>query len=208
MESYDAFLGNLFFTILAVVTVIPAIMVALTQHIVRAACWLLVSLSGAAGLFFMMGADFVGATQLLIYVGGTLVLVIFGVMLTATGPFVNMSSRSGDWAMAMIAGTSLFALVAYGLLSGPFWKDEVLFPPREAVVEHRPTTNRIGLAFLGFMPAEDARPEIAPAGKIAAPEPKSPGYLLPFEIVSVHLVVVLIGAAYLARAKRRVAKGV
>lgn len=196
------FFANLFFTILAIVTVVPAIMVVLTQHIVRAACWLLVSLSGAAGLFFMLGADFVGATQLLIYVGGTLVLVIFGVMLTATGPFVNLSSRSGDWAMAVFAGAGLFALVAYGLLSGPFWTDRYLFPEKEMAAEFAPTTNPIGMAFLGFTPVPEGD-AFEPINGISPPRPKSPGYLLPFEIVSVHLVVVLIGAAYLARAKRR-----
>ena len=50
------------------------------------------SLGATAGLFFLAGADFVGAMQLMIYVGGTLVLLIFGVMLTAQGPFISMKT--------------------------------------------------------------------------------------------------------------------
>ena len=57
------------------------------SNIVRMAFYLVLSLGATAGLFFLAGADFVGAMQLLIYVGGTLVLLVFGVMLTAQGPF-------------------------------------------------------------------------------------------------------------------------
>src|SRR5919204_3140442 len=80
-----------------------AIAVVVSQNIVRAATWLLFALGGVSGLFFLLGADFVGATQLLVYVGGTLVLVIFGVMLTAQGPFVNMKAGAAEWAVAGVA---------------------------------------------------------------------------------------------------------
>ena len=52
----------------------------------------LFTLAGTSGIFFFLGADFIGAIQLLIYVGGTLVLVVFGVMLTAQGPFISMKT--------------------------------------------------------------------------------------------------------------------
>src|SRR5262249_61767283 len=84
--TLDVFL----FYVLAALTGVSAVAVVVTQNIVRAAAWLLFTLAGAAGIFFLLGADFVGATQLLIYVGGTLVLVVFGVMLTAQGPFINL----------------------------------------------------------------------------------------------------------------------
>ena len=58
-----------------------AIAVVLTSNIVRMAFYLTLSLGATSGLFFLAGAEFVGAMQLLIYVGGTLVLLIFGVML-------------------------------------------------------------------------------------------------------------------------------
>lgn len=202
----EQFVVNAFFTLLVLLTVVPAVLVVLTLNIVRAACWLLLSLSGAAGLFFFLGADFVGAIQLLIYVGGTLVLVIFGVMLTATGPFVNLSGKSGDWVLAAFGGVAMFGILGYGLAQ-PLLKDPAMFPPDRTTHLVAPTSNRIGMSFLGFPEAQpDAVRDGKPHGSIAPPARFASGYLLPFEIVSVHLVVVLIGAAYLARAKRKIPK--
>jgi NADH:ubiquinone oxidoreductase subunit 6 (subunit J) len=188
--------ASLLFLLLVLVTVVSAVMVVLTLNIVRAAVWLLIALAGAAGLFFFLGADFVGATQLLIYVGGTLVLVIFGVMLTATGPFVSLAGRSGDWVLGILTGGALFGLLVYAVATAD-WRE-----PAVLATNGQPTTNRVGIALLGIaeQPAGKLDPRLA-AGR--APGPTTAGYLLPFEIISVHLVVVLIGAAYLARAKRR-----
>lgn len=223
---------SLLFNLLAAMTVVPAILVVLTNDIVRAACWLLLSLAGAAGLFFYLGADFVGATQLMIYVGGTLVLVIFGVMLTATGPFARLASRGGDWLLALCAGLPMFGLLAYGLTMYDWNEVAVSTLPPGEVRETQVTTNQIGMTFLGFpqktraldptgasvvghendehdeaherdVGHEHDAPASAKDGRVV----QSSGYLLPFEIVSVHLVVVLIGAAYLARAKRRRKEG-
>lgn len=201
MESWQQCAANAIFTLLVIVTVVPAILVVLTQHIVRAACWLLLSLTGAAGLFFFLGADFVGAVQLLIYVGGTLVLVIFGVMLTATGPFVNMRGRSGDWAMAILTGFAMMAVMVYALAGGR-WNEQSLYAEQEISA----TTTRIGMALLGNPETNPTPGRGEPSeelGQIAPPEHFATGYLLPFEIISFHLVVVLVGAAYLARAKQR-----
>src|SRR6516165_5107392 len=101
-------LPNVLFCILAAVTGLSAVAVVVTQNIVRAATWLLFALSGTAGIFFLLGADFIGATQLLIYVGGTLVLVVFGVMLTTQGLFVNLRIGTAEWAIGLIVGVLLF----------------------------------------------------------------------------------------------------
>ena len=87
-----------------------------SQNIVRAAAWLLFALAGTAGIFFLLDADFVGATQLLVYVGGTLVLVVFGVMLTAQGPFINMRISAAEWAIATAVGLLLYAVLAVSLV--------------------------------------------------------------------------------------------
>src|SRR2546421_3191199 len=89
-----------------------AVMVVVSQNIVRAATWLLFTLGGTAGIYFLLGADFVGATQLIIYVGGILVLVVFGVMLTAQGPFISMTVGAAEWAIAMVVGILLFLVLA------------------------------------------------------------------------------------------------
>src|SRR5271166_2400303 len=105
-------LNTILFYILATVTGVSAIAVVVTQNIVRAAAWLLFALAGTAGVFFLLGADFVGATQLLVYVGGTLVLVVFGVMLTAQGPFINLRIAAGEWAVATIVGLLLMGVLS------------------------------------------------------------------------------------------------
>jgi len=64
--SLQAFL----FYLLAGLTGLCAISVVVTQNIVRAAAWLLFTLAGVAGILFLLGANFVGATQLFVYVGG------------------------------------------------------------------------------------------------------------------------------------------
>src|ERR1043165_7033513 len=81
-----------------------ALAVVFSSNIVRMAFYLVLALGATAGLFFLAGSDFIGAMQLLIYVGGTLVLLIFGVMLTAQGPFVSMRAKGGDWVVAALVG--------------------------------------------------------------------------------------------------------
>src|SRR6478735_6511216 len=109
-------LPNVLFCLLAAVTGLSALAVVVTQNIVRAATWLLFALAGTAGIFFLLGADFIGATQLLIYVGGTLVLVVFGVMLTASGPFINMKVSAAEWAINLGVGLLLYGVLAVVLV--------------------------------------------------------------------------------------------
>src|SRR5437660_4010281 len=113
------------FWILALITGFSAIAVVVTQNIVRSATWLLFTLAGTSGIFFLLGADFVGATQLLVYVGGTLVLVVFGVMLTAQGPFINLKTGAAEWAMSTLVGLSLFAVLAVTVWPGRVDADQV-----------------------------------------------------------------------------------
>ena len=165
-----------------------AVGVVAADNVVRMALYLVFSLGATAGLFFLAGAEFIGAMQLMIYVGGTLVLLVFGVMLTAQAPFVSIKPSSSDRTLAAVAGASLLAL----LLTAAFSVDAWMAPG--AGVVPAPTATPLGMALIGVR--VDTPPSGSPSGGHA-------GYMLPFEIVSVHLLVVLVGAAYLARAKRR-----
>src|SRR4051812_277356 len=162
------------------------------------AFYLVLSLGAAAGLFFLVGADFVGAMQLLIYVGGTLVLLVFGVMLTAQSPFVSIKTSSSEWMAALIVGASLLAVLIRPVLSIKEWQSDAIAKSRVDSGQRdplaEPTSAPIGMALVGAR--VDSLGQPADRGVLS-------GYLLPFEIVSVHLLVVLIGAAYLARTKRR-----
>jgi NADH-quinone oxidoreductase subunit J len=193
-------LTQILFYILFLATGACALGVVVTQNIVRAAAWLLFTLAGVAGIFFLLGADFVGATQLIVYVGGTLVLVVFGVMLTAQGPFINMRISAAEWAIALFVGSLFFGVLAYSL-----YNEKSVTVKHASQTEGKPASLAasivLGQALLGV---EDATPRANLTNMSGPPRPrKRVAYLLPFEIVSVHLLVVLIGAAYLARAKRR-----
>jgi NADH-quinone oxidoreductase subunit J len=202
MADMHAFL----FWVLALLTALCAIAVVVTQNIVRSATWLLFTLGGTAGLFFLLGADFVGATQLLVYVGGTLVLVVFGVMLTAQGPFITMKTSPAEWAISGVVGLLLFTVLAVSAIHAgkPVLTPTVAAYGPDQPLSTDPATSQytqvIGEAFSGIG-VGPAHQEQTTAG--AKPRTVRASYLLPFEIVSVHLLVVLIGAAYLARAKRR-----
>src|SRR3954451_8352450 len=97
-------LQPLLFWLVASLTGACAIGTVVSQNIVRSATWLLFTLAGVSAVFFLLGADLVGAIQLLVYVGGTLVLVVFGVMLTAQGPFINMRTSAAEWAISTVVG--------------------------------------------------------------------------------------------------------
>jgi NADH-quinone oxidoreductase subunit J len=174
------------FAILASWTGISALAVVFARNIVRAAVYLLFTLIGVALTYFLLGAEFLGASQLIVYVGGTLVLVIFGVMLTASGPFLRLRTPPGEYLVAGAIAAALFALLVMTSL-------KLGERPLPRTPEPNVAVGELGMAFLSV--PDTQRPTDAKLPQ--------PGYLLPFEIVSVHLLVVLIGAAYLARAKRR-----
>src|SRR3954471_15665152 len=120
----DVHWHSVFFLLFALVACGFAVAVVLTSHIVRMAFYLTLSLGATAGLFFLAGADFVGAMQLMIYVGGTLVLLIFGVMLTAQSPFVSIKTSSSEWMAALIVGASLLAVLIRPVLSIKEWQSD------------------------------------------------------------------------------------
>lgn len=194
------FQAFMFFAV-AALTGLCAIGVVVTQNIVRSATWLLFTLAGVAGIFFLLGADFVAATQLIVYVGGTLVLVVFGVMLTAQGPFIVMKSSPAEWAIATLVGFLFLGVLVVNIFSDRTFAEANT--ARKADPLTSSNTVAIGEAFLSVESATPAANVIG-TDRDGRPVPRTRmGYLLPFEIVSVHLLVVLIGAAYLARAKRR-----
>lgn len=183
---------SFFFLLFAAIAVGFAVCVVASSNVVRMAFYLIISLGSTAGLFFLAGADFVGSMQLMIYVGGTLVLLVFGVMLTAQGPFVRMQTRGGDWMLAFLAAGALLALLVPAAVSIADWR-----AGDTANAQMVPTSTPIGMGLLGVR-VDDLDPN-----RPAELKPGMSGYLLPFEIISMHLLVVLVGAAYLARTKRR-----
>lgn len=180
------------FVLVGTATCVSALGVVASRDVVRMAVWLLFTLIGVSLIYFLLGAEFAGAAQLIVYVGGTLVLVVFGVMLTAHGPLRELRTKPVEWIVGGALGIALFALLAVVSLKlgSPTPSEDPL-----------PGTGQLGLSFLG---STDTSPKGAVSGTPTGNVGRTPvAYLLPFEIVSVHLLVVLVGAAYLARAKRK-----
>ena len=171
-----------------------ALAVVFSNNIVRMAFFLVLSLAATSGLFFLAGADFVGAMQLMIYVGGTLVLLVFGVMLTSQSQFVSMRTSSGELLTALLLGGTLLLVLVGTALQVPDWQptDHPAVSPNTPVI----TATPIGMALEGYR-VDQLEPSVSEQRRQGMS-----GYLFPFLIVSVHLLVVLVGAAYLARAKR------
>ena len=159
------------FQALAGVVCLCSLVTAVSTDIVRSAFALLGTFGGVAGLYAFMGADFLMATQLLIYVGGILVLILFAVLLTHKIKGLNVTNKS----VGLPQG-ALLALIVAGLISKV--AIETTWPLGPADAAPNPTSAKIGDAFLT-------------------------DYLLPFELVSVVLLVALIGAVILARREVR-----
>jgi NADH-quinone oxidoreductase subunit J len=176
---------SFFFMLFSAIACAFAIAVVVTPNVVRMAFYLVLSLAATAGLFFLAGADFVGAMQLMIYVGGTLVLLVFGVMLTSQDRFVSMKTSNFELGMALGVGACLLIVLIYAARSVPEWRG--MTAQQVSEVPLAPSGAQVGMGLLG----------------VRVDSHHGSGYLLVFEIISVHLLVVLIGAAYLARARRK-----
>ena len=189
---------QLLFALFTILTCVGAVSVVICQHVVRMAFSLIVCLASVSALFFLLSADFVGATQLMVYVGGTVVLLIFGVMLTSSSTLLQIRTSPAEGFLAAGIGVLFLAVFSFTVWGVDWEKNEAKLAgvttvdvPSQGYNEESSgnTVRPLAMSFVGLRPDK--------AGN-------APGYLLPFEIVSVHLLVVLIGAAYLARTKRRV----
>jgi NADH-quinone oxidoreductase subunit J len=141
--------GTLFFYMLASVVVVSAAGVALAPNILYSAFALLGTLAGVAGLYLYLGADFVGIAQLLIYVGGILVLILFAVLLTNRIGEMNITNLSAGLMVGAPAAVAVIALIARAAMQTPWQMTEAVAAP---------TTPRLGDAFLKeyLMPFEIA----------------------------------------------------
>ncbi len=158
------------FTILALFTVVSAVLAVTTHRILRAATYLLFVLFGTAGIYFQLNYSFLGAVQMLIYAGGITVLYVFSILLT---------SSQGDKAQR-IRGYNLYSGLAATLLS--------LGVCLYITLRH------------DFRPShfEHGELEVTTIGHTLMSADKY-GYLLPFEVISILLLACIVGGILIAR---------
>ena len=167
----------------AVVTVGCALGVLMVKNIMHSAIFLLGSLMGVAGLYATLGADFVAVTQIMVYVGGVVILMLFAVMLTGGNNFVSRAqnllglpaSMGNKWTygIGLLVGMT-FLLTNIKLLMG---LTKTL--PVKAINNEFPST-------------------VAQIGHLLVKE-----HVLAFEISSVLLLGALVGAAIIARPRKQ-----
>lgn len=111
---------DIIFYLFAAVTVLSAFFVVTTRNIVHSAFYLLFTFFGVAGLYVLLGSDFLAIVQLVIYVGGILILLIFGVMLT--NKITNVEIKTGTLQVLPAAvGVGLFAGILAAALIKTNW---------------------------------------------------------------------------------------
>ncbi len=135
MNVYD-----LIFYLFAAITIISAIFVVTVRNIVHSAFYLLFTFFGVAGIYVLLGADFVAVVQLIVYVGGILILMIFGVMLT--NKITSVQIKSGAWQIVpAIIGAGVLGSFLYWTFTNTSWKTNNVEIPFS-------TTHNLGLLLM------------------------------------------------------------
>ena len=161
-------LDFMFFTF-AGITLLGGLVMALHHSIVHSIFGLVAALFGVAGLYWTLGADFLGAAQVILYVGGVTVLLVFAVMLT-TQDSMRVSM------MRVVLMVPVVGFIGWRLWEASQGVKGVIDASGATPAEMAPTTETIGNLLM-----------------------ERSAYLLPFEVVAVLLLVVLVGACTLAR---------
>ena len=154
---------------LGALTLVSGLLAVTTRQIFRAAIFLLFSLVGIAGLFFWMQYDFIAAVQIVVYVGGITVLIIFSIFLTQQAGDLLPKQKMGRQVFSIAAVFCAFALTMLQLYQHTFNKTA------EQATE--PSVSNIGNQMLGI---------------------GDNGFALPFEVVSILLLAAMVGCIVIA----------
>jgi NADH-quinone oxidoreductase subunit J len=163
------------FYIFAVITIVSAIFVVTSRNVVHSAAFLGATLFAVAGLFLTLHAEFLAGVQVIVYVGGILVLFIFVIMLIAVERNIHERQYNRQWTIALIISGILIVEIVYGLYRG---RDTSVL---SAVLP--PAAPAAGLP---------GNSELVARGLYTT-------YLLPFEIASILLLVAIVGAVVLSK---------
>lgn len=158
------------FYLLAAVAVVSALLVITRRNPVHSAIFLIVTLLSVALLYLQLDAEFLAAVQIILYIGGIMVLFLFVIMLVKLDIATRQAPFNRQW---FIAGVAAVALLAE--LVGVIYLGRGTVPlPQALPGALQPNTERIGTALFQ-------------------------NYVLPFEIASLFLLVAMIGAVLMAK---------
>jgi NADH-quinone oxidoreductase subunit J len=115
---------NVGFGIIAAMMIFGALKVVTSKNVVHAALWLVVVLGGMAAQFILAGAEFVAASQILVYIGAVMVLFLFGIMLTRAQIGREAGLNNKGWLLGVPVGLVMFGLLAWVIVDA--YGDDVL----------------------------------------------------------------------------------
>lgn len=148
-----------------------------TRNVLYAAFALLVTLLSLAAIFVLLLADFIAITQIMVYVGGVLVLILFGVMLSNRVENRAIQSESVNQISGTLVASALFAGLAYLILSVDYF-----FPDTAAIASTAGASAKSSITAIGIRLITN--------------------FALPFEITSFILLIALMGAAYISTGEK------
>jgi NADH-quinone oxidoreductase subunit J len=179
------------FWVFAVWSVVSALLCITRSNALSAALWLVSTMFALAAIFVILQAQFIAAIQVLVYAGAVMVLFLFVIML------LNLDNLPREWKRwpGWVVGTGLAAVLGATLVSLHSYSPERL--AREISTMPGPVNPLLVFPEGGAMAAATASQ--GAVGSVA--QPLFTGYLIPFEMTSVLLLVAVIGAVVLAKKK-------
>jgi NADH-quinone oxidoreductase subunit J len=158
------------FYILSIFILVSGLLAVTTRKIFRSAIWLLFSLIGVAGLYFWLQMEFIAAVQIIVYVGGIVVLIIFSIFLTQQSGNEMKKPARGRLIVSLLSVAIGFVLTYYLLIEPYFFK-------RTSNAAMEVSVRNVGTQMLSTT---------------------EHGYVLPFELVSILLLASMIGCIVIA----------
>ena len=161
------------FLFLSVVTLYSAVMVITRRNAIHSVIWLIVTLFAVGGIFLILHAEFLFAVQIILYVGGIMVLFLFVVMLVNLDLAVKEAQFNRQWHLALLTAVILMGELGYGIYRG-----HNAFAPAGVATTPANVGNTQQVALALYQ-----------------------NYMLPVEIASILLLVAMVGAVIMAKRK-------
>jgi len=171
---------KIMFVLSALLTLGGAFLTAYTKNLMHACVYLLASLFGVAGLYATLGADFLAATQLVVYAGGVVILMLFAIMLT--GGVQEFFNKFGLDKTPSMGSAKTYSIAGISMLITAFIVMKVLAPVFKSHTQGELPAFETTVEKLGVLLVTD--------------------HVLAFEISSILLLGALVGAAVISRPRR------
>ena len=171
-------IDTVLFYVLAALILGSAVMTITRRNVVYSAVWLISTLVGVAGIFLLQGAEFLAGVQVIVYIGGIMVLFLFVIMLVPLQEEATQRRFSNQKWLALVCAGAVCSMLAVIVVRGV------------GALDHPGMPERLGPGSL----TENSET----VGRVLFTE-----YLLPFELASVLLLVAIIGAVVMSKPRNR-----